>query len=209
MKCEALMSTSLFSFGFCLKSAVVAVICEPSNGHLHFVPWFKLCFSQNKERYHSLLTYHHLSYLLDDSANFHFLLQGVSLKAVIEVVSICGCVGVTLSRQGPRVPPFSTSKFFLQENIFLDCTACLVLDSRSGNIWWVHHLEILADLCPFQFSWPFSTIHSFRIQRTFTVLCPITHAKNTRFVRSWRVVSILGEYFGAAHFVLYIVMQSR
>ncbi len=41
------------------------------------------------------------------------------------------CVCVSLSRQGPRVPPFSTSKISL--SLSLDCTACLVLDLRSGS----------------------------------------------------------------------------
>jgi hypothetical protein len=73
-------------------------------------------FTKLKRDTTPLLTYlYHLSYLLDESANFHLLLQGVSLKAVIEEVSICVCPA--LSRQGPRVPPFSMSTVSLQENI--------------------------------------------------------------------------------------------
>ncbi len=32
-----------FSFGFCLKSAVVAVICESSNGHTYILPHSSSC----------------------------------------------------------------------------------------------------------------------------------------------------------------------
>ncbi len=49
-----------FSFGFCLKSAVLAVICESSNGHLHFVPWFKLCIIISREIFSNFLSKHEI-----------------------------------------------------------------------------------------------------------------------------------------------------
>jgi hypothetical protein len=88
---------------------------------LKWLPTFcpMLNISQNKERYtNSLLTYHHLSELLDESGNFLiFSCRGSRWRPWPRRWAFV-CVCLSLSRQGqPRVPPFSKSKISLQKNI--------------------------------------------------------------------------------------------
>ncbi len=104
---------SLFSFGFSIKSAVVAVICESSNCHTYILPHGSNCaFHKIKERYHSFTD--HLSSLLYESANFRFSVA----RVLIEEVSICVCVSLSLMSRATCAPPLFYEHYIsLQENI--------------------------------------------------------------------------------------------
>ncbi len=82
--------------------------------HLHFAPWFKFCISQNKERNHSFTDLSSIYLICSTNQQiFDFLLQGLSLKAVIEVVSICVCVSLSLSSRATCAPLFDEQHFSL------------------------------------------------------------------------------------------------
>ncbi len=116
---------------------------NPQMGTPTFCPMLNI--SQNKERNHSFTDLS--SIYLSCYTNQQFSFSAASV--LIEEVNIF----VSLSRQGPRVPPFSTSKVFSSREYCSTVRPRLLLDLRSGNIWWVHHFEILADLNSFPKIW--------------------------------------------------------
>jgi hypothetical protein len=111
---------SLISFGFWFKIRRSRSEMATST----FCPMVRSeCFTKLKRDTTPLLTFHPFILAARRISKFSFAVAGVSLKAVIEEVSICVRVSLSLSSRATCVPLFDEHYISLQENIFLDCTA--------------------------------------------------------------------------------------